>query len=117
MRVGSAMSSGLSAFPESLISSEYDAPVGTQKTGLCVHLEVLHGPFSQVSWGKKAECPTKQSCWQFTSAFLVSLPFHPLLPQLLGYSVRLNAPCMLPGDQKEAEPFRCVWMLEVMPLY
>lgn len=54
---------------------------------------------------------------QFTSAFLVSLPFHPLLPQLLGYSVRLNAPCMLPGDQKEAEPFRCVWMLEVMPLY
>lgn len=67
--------------------------------------------------GKNAECPTKQSCWQFTSAFLVSLPFHPLLPQLLGYSVRLNAPCMLPGDQKEAEPFRCVWMLEVMPLY
>lgn len=66
---------------------------------------------------KRLNVQQNRAVGQFTSAFLVSLPFHPLLPQLLGYSVRLNAPCMLPGDQKEAEPFRCVWMLEVMPLY
>lgn len=47
-----------------------------------------------------------------------AFPFHPLLSQLLGCSVQLNALywcCMLPWDQKETEPFWYVWRLEMMP--